>query len=139
MDGKRVRTAFRVRYSETDRMGVAYYAEYLVWFEVMRGDFMRAVGIPYRDLEAGGLYLPISEARVRYRQPARYDDAIEVEAAIEGLKSRSITFTYKVERDGQLLATGSTTHIPLGADGHPRRFPRELLDRLSVYDLTGGA
>jgi len=114
-------------------MGMAYYANYLVWFEVMRGDFMRAVGVPYRELEEEGYRLPIAEAHVRYRKPARYDDAIEVVAWIERLGSRRITFAYRVERGPDLLATGWTTHVPVDVRGRPRAFSRELLDALRPY------
>ena len=128
-----MRTAFRVRYAETDQMGMAYYANYLVWFEVMRGDFMRAIGLPYRDLEARGYLLPIGEAHVRYLAPARYDDVIEVSAVITDVRSRLVAFAYRVERDGALLATGWTRHIPLGRDGRPRPLERELRDVLGGY------
>ncbi len=127
VEGHRVRTAFRVRYAETDQMGMAYYANYLVWFEVMRGDFMRAVGIPYSDLEREGYILPIIEAHVRYRSPARYDDAIAIVAWIQRLRSRMITFEYRVERGSELLATGWTTHVPADLDGRPKAFSRELM------------
>jgi acyl-CoA thioester hydrolase len=137
-EGTRIRTVFRVRYAETDQMGVAYYANYLVWFEVMRGDFMRAVGVPYRDLEAEGYRLPIAEAHVRYRKPARYDDPVEVVAWIERLGSRRITFAYRVERGGDLLATGWTTHVPVDEGGKPRAFSRELLQALEPYRSEDG-
>jgi acyl-CoA thioester hydrolase len=129
-EGKRVRTAFRVRYAETDQMGMAYYANYLVWFEVMRGDYMRAVGVPYTRLEAEGYRLPIVEARVRYIAPAGYDDPVEVVAWISRMGSRLITFEYRVEMQGKLLATGETTHCPMGRDGRVRAFSRELLGAL---------
>jgi acyl-CoA thioester hydrolase len=129
-EGGRVRTAFRVRYAETDQMGMAYYANYLVWFEVMRGDYMRAVGVPYTRLEDEGYRLPIVEAKVRYIAPARYDDPVEVVAWIPRMGSRLITFRYRVESRGTLLATGETTHCPMGRDGRVRAFSRELLDAL---------
>ena len=119
VEGKRVRTAFRVRYAETDQMGIAYYANYLVWFEVMRGDFMRAVGVPYTEMEREGILLPIAEAHVRYVAPARYDDPVEVSAVITRL--------------GSLLATGWTTHVPVDRAGRVRPFPRELREALERY------
>jgi acyl-CoA thioester hydrolase len=118
-------------------MGMAYYANYLVWFEVMRGDFMRAVGVPYRELEEQGYRLPIAEAHVRYRKPARYDDPIDIVAWIERLGSRRITFAYRVERGGDLLATGWTTHVPVDTKGKPRAFSRELLAALGPYRQEG--
>ena len=133
VEGKRVRTAFRVRYAETDRMGVAYYANYLVWFEVMRGDFMRAIGLPYTDFEARGIFLPIAEAHVRYLRPVRYDDVVEVVAWLSAVRSRAVTFQYSVESSGQPVATGWTTHVPVDGEGRPARFPRELLAPLQGY------
>jgi acyl-CoA thioester hydrolase len=116
-------------------MGMAYYANYLVWFEVMRGDFMRAVGIPYSEMEKDGYRLPIAEAHVRYISPARYDDVVEIVAWVERLRSRLITFSYRAERDGELLATGWTTHLPLDPKGRPRSFSRELLSALRPYTV----
>lgn len=138
-EGKRVRTVFRVRYAETDQMGMAYYANYLVWFEVMRGDFMRAIGIPYTRLEEDGYILPIVEAHVRYHSPARYDDPVEVVAWVQKLRSRSITFAYRVERAEELLATGSTTHVPAHRGGKPRAFSGELLTILGDMIEDGSA
>jgi len=133
LEGTRVRTAFRVRYAETDQMGMVYYANYLVWFEVMRGDFMRAIGVPYARLEAEGWFLPIAEAHVRYLAPARYDEAVEVVAWIRAVRSRLVTFEYRVERGGELLATGWTTHVPVDRNGRPRPLSRELTGTLEVY------
>ncbi len=133
MDGSEVRTAFRVRYAETDQMGMAYYANYLVWFEVVRGDFMRAVGMPYSEFESQGIFLPVTEATVRYRSPARYDDPIEIVASIEELRTRRVVFVYRVEREGRALATGSTTHMPMDREGKPRSFPEGLFSRLQGY------
>ena len=135
VDGLRVRTAFRVRYAETDQMGMAYYANYLIWFEVMRGDYMRAQGIPYPELEAAGYFLPIVESHVRYLSPARYDDPVEIEAWVTRARSRTVSFAYRVLRGEDLLATGWTTHVPMGTDGRPRAFSRELLARLEPLIL----
>jgi len=132
-EGNTVRTAFRVRYAETDQMGMAYYANYLVWFEVMRGDFMRSVGVPYTSLETKGYRLPIIEAHVRYLSPARYDDVVEVAARLTRVRSRIVAFDYRVECQGRLLATGWTRHVPMGSDGRPRAFSRELLDALRPF------
>ena len=133
--GKRVSTAFRVRYAETDQMGMAYYANYLVWFEVMRGDFMRAIGLPYSQLEAEGWNLPIAEAHVRYLAPARYDDAVEVEAGITRLRSRVIRFEYAVRRGTDLLATGYTVHVPVDDRGKPKALADATLAALAPWVL----
>ena len=131
-EGNRIRSAFRVRYAETDQMGVAYYANYLVWFEVLRGDFMRAIQLPYTELESLGYFLPIAEVAVRYHAPARYDDVLETTAWLRGVRSRLIHFAYRIERSGQLIATGHTTHVPVGSNGIPRRLSGELIARLAV-------
>jgi acyl-CoA thioester hydrolase len=135
VEGKRVRTCFRVRYAETDQMGMAYYAGYLVWFEVLRGDLMRAAGTPYTRFEELGFMLPIVEAHVRYVAPARYDDSVEVVGWIEELRSRKVRFGYRVEKSGALLADGWTIHVPVGQNGRPRAFSPELLGRLETWIL----
>jgi len=137
LEGNRIRSAFRVRYAETDKMGVAYYANYLVWFEVLRGDFMRAVGLPYTELESRGWFLPIADAGVRYHAPARYDDVLESAAWLTAAKTRLVSFAYRIERYGQLIATGHTTHVSVDRDGVPRKLSGELADRLGVLVITG--
>ena len=82
---------FRVRYSETDQMGVVYHAEYLVWCEVGRTDFIRALGLPYSELERQGTALAVAEANIRYHAPARYDDLVRVETRLVDVRSRAIT------------------------------------------------
>jgi acyl-CoA thioester hydrolase len=107
----------RVRYAETDQMGVAYHTHYLVWCEVARTDHMRQRGATYRELEERGLRLAVVEAQVRYRQPARYDDLLSVRCWVREIASRRVTFGYAIERpaDGTLLATASTALIALDA------------------------
>ncbi|EHM10314.1 acyl-CoA thioester hydrolase, YbgC/YbaW family [Thermanaerovibrio velox DSM 12556] len=100
----------RVRYSETDQMGIAYHANYLVWFEVARGAFCEALGISYREWEGRGILLPAVEARCRYKRPARYDDVITVECRLKDLSPHSVTFSYRVLLDQVLLAEGTTKH-----------------------------
>lgn len=134
--GNRLRNTFRVRYAEADRMGMAYYANYLIWFEALRGDFLRAIGYPYSRVEDEGTFLPIVEAHVDYRTPARYDEALHVEGWIDRLRSRTITFSYRVLRGEEELATGWTTHVPIGPEGRPRAFSRELMTRLQGYYLV---
>jgi acyl-CoA thioester hydrolase len=104
---------FRVRYAETDQMGVAHHSNYLVWCEQARTDHMRALGVSYRDLEAGGIKLPVVEATVRYRQPARYDDPLRVRCWVRNVQSRRVEFGYAVEQSetGRLLATAQTALI----------------------------
>jgi acyl-CoA thioester hydrolase len=126
-----VTTTVRVRYAETDQMGVVYYANYLVWFEVARGALCRDRGIDYGEMEACGLLLPIVEARVRYRLPARYDDEITLEIRPAELRSRSVRFSYRVLRGDELLADGETLQVLTGTDGRPRALPPDLLARFA--------
>jgi acyl-CoA thioester hydrolase len=105
----------RVRYAETDQMGVAYHTHYLVWCEVARTDHMRQRGVTYRALEERGLRLAVVEAQVRYRLPARYDDLLAVRCWVRDVASRRVSFGYAIERpaDDALLATATTTLIAL--------------------------
>jgi acyl-CoA thioester hydrolase len=122
----------RVRYAETDTMGIVYYANYLVWFEVGRTDLLRDSGWSYREIEAEGYMLPVLEASCAYHQPARYDDELDVKTRGELLSPVRVKFTYEVVRssDDVVLATGHTVHASLDRGGRPCRLPdrvRELL------------
>jgi len=126
-----VRTEIRVIYGDTDRMGVVYYANYLRYFEAGRTEFLRAKGLSYRDFEERSrLLLPVVEAGVSYRVPARYDDLLGIETSLTEVRRASARFGYRVQRDGEVLATGFTVHACVGLDGRVQRMPRELLDRL---------
>jgi acyl-CoA thioester hydrolase len=105
----------RVNYSETDQMGVVYHARYLVWLDIARTEHLRQSGMSYRDLEATGLRLVVSEAAVRYRQPARYDDPVRVRCWVRAVASRRVEFGYAVEHaeDARLLATARTSLLAL--------------------------
>jgi len=120
-------TRLRVRYAETDQMGVVYHANYLIWMEVGRVEYCRAAGIRYRDLEAQGVRLAVVEAQCRYLTPARYDEEVDVKTWIEGANPRMVTFGYEMTNaeTGQVLATGQTRHIFLGEDMRPRKLPVE--------------
>ncbi len=101
----------RVRYAETDRMGIVYNAHYLTWFEVGRTEFMRALGTPYRVIEERGYNLPMVEAHLRIRQPLRYDDLLVVLTWLGRLRSRVVEFRYEIRDQAErVVATGSTTH-----------------------------
>jgi acyl-CoA thioester hydrolase len=115
----------RVRYAETDQMGVVYHANYFVWFEVGRTDLLRSTGWTYREMEADGLSLPVIEAHCQYKQPARYDDELEVKTIGELMSPVRVAFNYEIVRpsDGGLLATGRTVHATLDRDGRPSRLP----------------
>ncbi len=124
-------SSVRVRYAETDQMGVAWHGNYLAWFEVARTDWLRARGVSYRDLEREGLRLPVIEAQARYVRPALYDDVLDVRARLESLGRVRVRFAYRVERSGELLATGATEHAAVDAQGRPRPLPEELRGRLA--------
>jgi acyl-CoA thioester hydrolase len=126
-----VATQLRVIYGDTDQMGVVYYANYLRFFEAGRSEFIRAKGLTYRDFEAGyALQLPVTEASVRYQQPARYDDLLRLETSLEEIRRASVTFAYRLLRDDVLLATGRTVHACVDPGGKVRRLPAELVTRL---------
>ncbi len=124
------RTRLRVRYAETDRMGVVYYANYLVWFEVGRTEWLRDTGWTYRDMESDGFALPVIEAHCEYRQPARYDDDIEIATRATLLTPVRIRFDYQVTRgdDAEPVATGHTVHAALDGTGRPCRLPSRVRD-----------
>ncbi|HEY6360150.1 MAG TPA: thioesterase family protein [Vicinamibacterales bacterium] len=131
--GSIVRTSrVRVRYAETDRMGVVYYANYLVWFEVGRTEWLRETGWTYREMEQDGIALPVIEAHCEYRQPARYDDEIEIRTRAALLTSVRIRFDYEVLRaDRTVVASGYTVHAALDATGRPSRLPARVTEMLA--------
>jgi acyl-CoA thioester hydrolase len=115
----------RVRYAETDKMGVVYYANYFVWFEVARADLLRSRGWSYRDMEHAGVSLPVIEAHCEYHRPARYDDELEIRTEGRMLSPVRMEFTYQVRLGPEqtLAASGRTVHAALDASGRPRRLP----------------
>jgi acyl-CoA thioester hydrolase len=131
MNAPQATVRLRVRYAETDQMGVVYHANYLVWCELGRTELMRELGCAYADLEAAGTMLAVAEASVRYARAARYDDAIRVETAIAAVQSRTITFTYRIvrDRDDVLLASASTKLVAIDHGGATRRLPPDLIER----------
>jgi len=119
-------TQFRVRYAETDQMGIVYYANYLVWFEIGRTDFCRQCGFAYKNMEQeDGLYIIVAEARCRYKAPARYDDEIVVRTRLSACRRRVLVFDYQVCRaeGDELLADGETVHVITDRNGRPRALP----------------
>ncbi len=118
----------RVRYAETDQMGVAHHASYFVWFEAARTEFIRQRGRSYAQLEEDGWLLVVVDARCRYRHPARYDDILLVRARLRDLGAATLSFGYEVLRraDGRLLADGYTVHAAVDRAGRPHRIPAEI-------------
>lgn len=128
----------RVRYAETDQMGMAYYANYLIWMEVGRSELCRDCGFSYRDLECEEkAFLAVAEANCRYLAPARYDDEIVVETELSRVRSRVVEFTYRLKRGDALLAEGRTLHVVIGPDGRPRVMPERYLNLLRAKAKTG--
>ncbi len=119
-------TEIRVRYQETDNMGVVYYANYLVWFEVARTEYLRSLGIAYRDLEEKGIYLIVASAGCQYKSPARYDDIVRVKTWISELRNTSLRFDYKLHVASRLVATGESIHVFTNRSFKPMRIPEEV-------------
>ncbi len=123
-----VEARVRVRYAETDQMGVVYHANYLIWMEVGRVEYCRASGFRYRDLEAEGVLLAVVEANCRYLAPALYDDEIVVRTVIEEASPRVVRFGYEIlnAQDGRLLAEGFTRHVFCGRDRRAAKLPKQF-------------
>jgi acyl-CoA thioester hydrolase len=132
-------TTVRVRYAETDQMGVVYHANFLVWFEVGRVEIVRAAGIEYKRMEIeDDCHLVVADAHCRYHHPARYDEVLRVRTRITEVKNRTIKFAYEVFRDGdsQLLATGHTVHVICGKNGRPKLLPEKYRDVFARITTT---
>jgi acyl-CoA thioester hydrolase len=127
-------TELRVRYAETDKMGVVYYANYLVWCEVARTDFIRQHGASYAAWEEQGVGLAVSEARVRYHRSARYDDLVRIETSLTAVQSRGVTFEYTMTlaESGDRIATAYTSLVAIAPNGRPISIPAPLRERLSA-------
>ena len=124
-----VETTVRVRYAETDAMGVVYHTNYIVWFEVGRGEYMRQRGGAYRKWENDGFYLPVTEVDARFIAAARYDDVVVIRTSVAEVRSRSATLFYEIvmEETGQVLVTGRTKHLCTDLEGRIRRLPPDLI------------
>jgi acyl-CoA thioester hydrolase len=128
-------TCFRVRYAETDQMGVVYYANYLIWMEVGRAEYCRAAGIRYRDMELNdGILLAVVDAHCRYLHPARYDQEIAVKTWVAKANLRMVEFQYEISdaESGRQLASGETKHIYLGAGMRPVRLAEKYLPMFGI-------
>ncbi|HSG81884.1 MAG TPA: thioesterase family protein [Gemmatimonadota bacterium] len=119
---------FRVRYCESDQMGVVHHANYLAWCEMGRTDLMRQLGVSYAELEHRGVYLPVSEVRVRFRSPARFDERIRVRTSVTRLRSRGVSFAYEVENPetGVALASAETDLVCIDRGGATRTLPDDV-------------
>ncbi|GAC1428838.1 MAG: thioesterase family protein [Acidobacteriaceae bacterium] len=135
MDQISGKTTVRVRYAETDQMGVVYHANYLVWFEVGRVELMRQQGLTYKAMEAEEQAgIAVVEATVRYKAPARYDDVLIIETRIVLMRTAVIRFGYTIVRaeDGVLLCEGETTHVVVGRDMRRRSMPKKYAELLGA-------
>ena len=127
-----------VRYAETDRMGVVYYANYLVWMEVGRTDYLAEIGFPYSSLERDGVLFPACNASIRLFRPSYYEDRLGVLTSIESLQSRKVVFSYRVMRGDELVVSGKTEHICVDSRMKARKIPVKLFKALKVsMDGTG--
>jgi len=135
-------TPLRVRYAETDAMGIAHHSAYVVWLEAGRVDWMRSIGLSYADLERAGYSLPVVELRVRYVAPSRFDDELVVRTGLSELRSRSARFTYEIvtaEPHPRQVANATTQHICMRA-GAVARMPdslRAAVERTSAGQSAG--
>jgi acyl-CoA thioester hydrolase len=126
-------TLIRVRYAETDKMGMVYHANYLIWFEIGRTEYCRARGFSYRDMEESeNAFLVVAECYCRYKAPAYYDDVLMVRTSITELRRRSLRFGYEIFRqaDGVVIAEGETGHVVTDGGGRVRSFPQGLAELL---------
>ena len=123
---------FRVRYAETDAMGVVHHSRYLPWMELGRTEFLRQIGFSYRQCEEDGYFFPLIETSCRYHAPAKYDDLVTVETIIKDIRPPYIEFSYKITRetDGLLLVTGETKQVCINKEGALRREPLRRMEKL---------
>ncbi|MCA9729473.1 MAG: thioesterase family protein [Candidatus Eisenbacteria bacterium] len=124
-------THVRVYFADTDQMGVVYNGRYLTWCEIGRTELLRDAGLPYALVESRGVSLPVTEATLRVRRPARYDDLVRIETVVSGLRTREVRFRYLMWRDDVCLVEAETAHVPVDRDaGHAVRLPQWLRDAL---------
>ena len=131
-------TRVRVRYAETDQMGVVYHANYLVWFEVGRVEFIRQMGLDYKRMEEEGFAIAVVDVHVRYRTPAKYDDELVIETRLLAARGAVIKFGYSIlrETDGVLLCEGETVHVCVGKDMKKRSLPRKYAERFAAHLIS---
>ena len=121
-------TLIRVRYAETDAMGIVHHATYPVWMELGRSDFLRELGQSYTEWEAQGVMMSVAELHLKYRAPARYDELVEVRTRLKEATRRKVVFAYDITREGTRLVEGESVHLVTGPDGRARTMPDHLLE-----------
>ncbi len=127
----------RVRYQETDQMGVVYHANYLNWFEIGRTELIRELELSYKGIESSGLLLPVVEAELKFKQPARYDDLIAIYTRIQSCTGIRLEFACEIRREGELLVSGVTRHVWVNPSWRPVRIDKEAPDLYQLL-LKGG-
>jgi len=130
-----VEHSVRVRYSETDKMGIVYHANYIVWFEIGRTEFCRAAGFPYSAMEEQGVLILVTGVDCRYRRSASYDDEVTIRTRMGDTGSRGLSFFYEISRsdDGTLLAEGSTRHVFVDGTGKPITIPAAIREAFALF------
>lgn len=133
-------TTVRVRYAETDRMGVVYYANYFVWFEIGRVETFRQMGFAYREMEeADDCWAMVAEAKCQYRKPVFYDDVLRILTRVVESRSRTLSFGYEIRREatGELLATGETLHVFCDGKNRPKALPEKYRKYIPLTARAG--
>ena len=131
-----IETTVRVRYAETDQMGLVYYANYYIYFEIGRVEYMRQLGVAYKEMEIqDDSFIVVAESRCRYLRPARYDDLLRIRTRVAEVRRRTIRFAYEIveSASGTLLATGETQHVVCDSKGKPKALPEKYR---SYFPLT---
>lgn len=127
---------FRVRYAETDRMGVSYYAHYFVWFEMGRAEYFRSLGVRYAEYEDKGIFLPVVEASARYFRPTTYDDLLSIQVVVSDFGKTSMKFAYRIINEKkEKIVEGYTVHAFVDRQRKPVRVPEEMVKKVSLQSL----
>ncbi|WP_028548087.1 acyl-CoA thioesterase [Paenibacillus sp. UNC451MF] len=129
--------AIRVRYQETDQMGVVYHANYLNWFEIGRTELIRALGMPYHKIEEQGLLLPVIDAELKFRLPAKYDDLITIRTRIEEYTHLRMQFISEIRRGEELLVSGGTRHVWVNKEWKPTRIDKAAPELYALLQKEG--
>ena len=129
---------YRVRYGDTDKMGISYYANYFIWFEAARTEYFRALGFPYTECEKKGFFLPVTETGARFIASSTYDDLLTLRTSVSKLRKTAVHFDYQVlGSNGRLLATGFSVHVFVNRQMKPVRMPEEIRSAVKIFSLLG--
>jgi acyl-CoA thioester hydrolase len=133
-------TTVRVRYAETDQMGLVYYANYYIYFEIGRVEHMRQLGVEYKEMEIrDDSFIVVAESKCRYLRPARYDDVLRIRTRVSEVRRRTIRFAYEIVNgaSGDLLAAGETLHVVCDSQGRPKSLPDKYRQYFSLSEAAG--